>query len=82
MAKQLARVVLTIKEDGKATLEDGGLPLEGQIARQGESLDFEILTVSGINIEKQPDTVPRHIKFGVRKDGGIDFGEILLIRQP
>ena len=82
VAKQLARIVFTIQEDGKATLEDGGLPFEGQVSRHGEKLDFEILTVSGINIDRQPDTVPRHLQFAVRKDGGIDFVGVRLIRQP
>jgi len=82
VANQLARVVLTIHEDGKAALEDGGLPFEGQVSRRGADLNFEVLAVAGKNIERQPVEVPRHLKFSVRKDGGIDFGDVQLVRQP
>lgn len=79
---QLKRVILEIDEDGKAKLEDGGFPYDGQMSRSGDTLNFEVLAASGVNIGKQPDNVPRNLEFKVQKDGNILYKDAVLVRQP
>ena len=82
IVNQLRRVDLTIADDGKAVLEDGGLPREGQMSRDGEKLKFEVLTVYGRNVELQPPDQPRSFYFQLKKDGTILYGDAILRPQP
>ncbi|RYG23720.1 hypothetical protein EON82_13145 [bacterium] len=80
IANQLRRVVVTIAEDGKATIENGGLPMEGLASRRGDTLAIEVLAVSGINIEKQPPEVPRRLELKIEFEDKLRFGDAVLNR--
>ena len=75
---QLRRVDLTIEEGGRATLEDAGIPWEGIVTRRGDRLDFEVLTVAGVNIARQAKDLPRRLEFSVGADGTIVYGGLKL----
>jgi hypothetical protein len=81
VAAQLRRVLLTIAEDGKTTLENGGVPVEGQASRQGDKIDIEVLAVSGTNVERQ-QLVPHHLSLTIESEDKLRFGDATLTRVP
>ena len=78
---QLNRVILRIDAEGRADLEDGGIPWEGQVSRAGDRLVLSVEAVSGINVERQPREVPRTIEFRVISGDALDFRGVRLDRS-
>lgn len=81
VARQLRRVVLTLTEDGKVNLEDGGLPIEGLASRQGDKVGIEVLAVSGVNVARQQQ-VPRSLSLTIVNDDTLRLGDATLARVP
>ncbi len=81
VAAQLQRVTLRIEPDGRAKLEDAGVPWEGRVTRSGDGLTFEVLTIAGINIEKQPAELARTLKFRLFPNGDLGFADAILTKH-
>ena len=78
---QLNRVILKIGANGRADLEDGGIPWEGQVTRSGDQIDFTVAALNGINIERQASDLPRRLTFRVISEDVLDFGGVRLERS-
>lgn len=78
---QLNRVILKIDADGKANLEDGGLPWEGHVTRSGDRIDFEVDAINGRGIASQPGELARRIEFRVLSPDRLSFGGVSLERS-
>ena len=78
---QLRRVTLRIDTDGRASLEDAGVPWEGRVTRSGEELTFEVLTIAGVNIDKQPAELARTLKFRLLPNGSLAFADAILTKR-
>lgn len=77
---QARRVVLRVAEDGRTSLEDGGVPWEGRASRSGDTLEFEVYTLAGINIENQDRALPRRLELAILPNGHLRFGKVELVR--
>ena len=82
VAAQMRRIVLTIGDGGKTTLEDGGIPWEGLLTRHGDRLDFEVLAVAGVNVAKQAADLPRRLELRVLDDGALEYANVRLRKTP
>jgi hypothetical protein len=83
VAKQLATVRVVAKEDGAATLEDGGVAAEGNLDPGMDGVTFLPQRIAGVSVDFQPPELVRRftIKLTPQKDGSWLYpGGVVLLR--